>query len=47
MVSSDLPHPSPVQVAVSDFYHDNYEQHVAAAAAAANGDFEAYRPGMV
>jgi len=47
MVSSDLPHPSPVQVAVSDFYHGNYEQHVTAAVAAANGDFEAYRSEMV
>ena len=47
MVSDDPPHPSPIQAAVSGFYQDNYERHVAAAAAAANGVPQTYRAAMI
>jgi len=47
MVSDDPPHPSPIQVAVIGFYQDNYERHVAAAAAAANGVPQTYRAAMI
>jgi len=49
MVSDEPPHPSPIQAAVSGFYQDNYERHVAAAAAAANGvpQTVTYRAAMI
>ena len=47
VVRDDPPHPSPIQAAVSGFYQGNYERHVAAAAAAANGVPQIYRAAMI